>query len=575
MSANQSYLTGLPGSYDFIVATTLESINATMFEFLKETNASVTPFPVTSKYYWLDSSNQTVEVSLDTLKTTAVSSSNPSGTNNVDPATVASWTNGTMPADVSAIANSSFQYGFVAQIGIPPGFVMPGAPNPEGKPVLPMMVEFDQASMSVIFNLYCSQFQVFWTTWERGLVSYNNQSQPAGTAWFMQTTIPINQVMSNDNLPAAVQQQLNNLGPDAFSVQQLLFDLDHPSAVNPASINFAGIPPGSDIQTALSQVFASLYCGNLQGGPALGYTILPNENPSVASLGLGGMNLSVSPYNPPQPGLNRLSTLNYLCSQWKYTPPVTAIPWNWIDTAASGNQYDGVIAINRNTLAGYLINQLMGYTYPVCYNASVSVNCSDFLCTSVDYSWQLDPNQSPNVVLQPGGDAVLTISYSSSAHDQAGVDGDMGGMRLSPSYNLAMSFAGNQIIITQNLVIYCWISFDSSSASGNVVDITITDTYTLSVSENGRLAVTQSTNTLNNSQTPGVDGFLNFFTGLNSLTSDVAGWAQSLAGTSLQSIPVSMLDGFIFPGGKTFTYSDVSFSEYQDLVSHITYVDPA
>ena len=31
---------------------------------------------------------------------------------------------------------------------------------------------------------------------------------------------------------------------------------------------------------------------------------------------------------------------------------------------------------------------------------------------------------------------------------------------------------------------------------------------------------------------------------------------------------------WVFPGGKTFTFNKIAFSDYQDLVTHVTYVQP-
>jgi hypothetical protein len=35
-----------------------------------------------------------------------------------------------------------------------------------------------------------------------------------------------------------------------------------------------------------------------------------------------------------------------------------------------------------------------------------------------------------------------------------------------------------------------------------------------------------------------------------------------------------MLQNYIFPGGKTFSFKEAGFSEFQDLVASITYADP-
>lgn len=42
----------------------------------------------------------------------------------------------------------------------------------------------------------------------------------------------------------------------------------------------------------------------------------------------------------------------------------------------------------------------------------------------------------------------------------------------------------------------------------------------------------------------------------------------------LEPIPVVFAQNFVFPGGNTFIFKDPGFSEYQDLVSHITFADP-
>ena len=53
----------------------------------------------------------------------------------------------------------------------------------------------------------------------------------------------------------------------------------------------------------------------------------------------------------------------------------------------------------------------------------------------------------------------------------------------------------------------------------------------------------------------------------------MAGWARSFASTNLTDVPVSFVQNFVFPGGSTFSFTDASFSDNQDLVSHITYAD--
>jgi hypothetical protein len=155
-------------------------------------------------------------------------------------------------------------------------------------------------------------------------------------------------------------------------------------------------------------------------------------------------------------------------------------------------------------------------------------------------------------------------------------------MELSTTINLTVSVQGNQMTIVQHLVIYCYVRYLATPASGNVVDIQITDTYTFGVDDKGQIIVSTpdakatppTSVTVNNSQTPGANGFLNFWANVDDLASSVAQWAQNCYGTSLSDVPVSFVQNFVFPGGNTFLFSDVNFSDNQDLVSHIVYADP-
>jgi hypothetical protein len=38
---------------------------------------------------------------------------------------------------------------------------------------------------------------------------------------------------------------------------------------------------------------------------------------------------------------------------------------------------------------------------------------------------------------------------------------------------------------------------------------------------------------------------------------------------------LTVVQDFVFPGGRTFAFKTVGFSNHQDLVAHITYADPS
>ena len=71
-----------------------------------------------------------------------------------------------------------------------------------------------------------------------------------------------------------------------------------------------------------------------------------------------------------------------------------------------------------------------------------------------------------------------------------------------------------------------------------------------------------------------MNGFLNFWAPVNDIVADVKQWSQ-LPSRNLTDINLSGMRDFILPGGASFTSLDATFSENQDLVSHIRYANPS
>jgi hypothetical protein len=555
MSVNQSDLSNARYGYDFVVATTQESINGTMKEYLYNST-----FPLVQMYWNQDAQGNPVAILRDDLL---------KQTNGTDPLTVPSWQQGDpMTPEIENINNSNFYFAFEAAIGIPSGI----APQD-----IPDIVTLQAASQTVIFNLICAQFTVVTCNFGRhGLTSFFSASQPTNTPWLFTSSVALKQIFDNSNLPPDVQAQLNNLGPNAFSVQQLFFDLDNAALESTPTIS--GITPGTPAYTLLSEVFLGAYFTAMKANaqPILNFSIVqntPDNNPST--LNLTKMELEVSPYSPTSPTTNDLNTLNYLCeTNGNNLPPPVPFTWNWVEQSEESS-FDGVIAINRNTFATYFQNQLTQYVSDNCFKAWVRVWLSGFFDQNINYSWSMTPNQAPTISTPATGPVVLTYGYSSSANDDAGLDGDMGAMTLGTTYNATVTFTGNTIVVSQTLVVSVDIRVMQSSESWNAINNTIVDTYTLAVDQNGNLTANLVSVPTNNSDpTPSTNWFIELFTGLNDLVNDVANWASGFAATSFHSMPLNVAQQFVFPGGKTFAFKDVVFSDNQDIVSHISYVQP-
>jgi hypothetical protein len=557
MSANESNLSNKHFGYDFVVATTQESINGTMKEYLYNST-----FPVVQLYWNQDDKGNPVAISRDDLL---------KETNGTDPLTVPSWNSDhSMTPAIEDINNSNFYFAFEAAIGIPSGI----APQD-----IPDIITLQPASESVSFNLICAQFTVVTCNFGRkGLTSFVNASQPTDTPWLFTSQVALKQIFNNSNLPAAVQAQLNNLGPDAFSVQQLFFDLDN--AFLESIPKISGVDPSTPAYTILGEVFLGAYFTAMKNNalPILNYSIVqnkPDNDPST--LKLTKMEMEVSPYTltPGGASTNDLNTLCYLCeTNGGNLPPAVPFNWRWVDQSEESS-FDGVVSINRNTLAQYFEDQLTKYVSLNCFSPWVRVWLSDAGFTT-NYAWSMTPGQTPTITKPETNSVVLNYSYNPpSADDNAGLDGDMGAMGLSTSYSASVVFTGTTIVVTQNLVVRCYIRALQSSEEWNAINKTITDTYTLSVDKKGDLTASLLSVTVNNSDpTPSPSWLIKLFTGLKHLVNDIADWANSFATTSFHSMPLSVANQFVFPGGKTFTFKDVNFSANQDLVSHISYVKP-
>lgn len=601
MSATQSNLSSGQYGYDIVIATSQASINTALMRSYIQQGIPNKLFPIIDKlpirfainkppmitmYYGLDDAGGHYQMDEATVL---------SQTNNTDPFAVPVWNgNGAMPDDVANLNNpdSYFAFGFRAQLGLPNSDLS----------TLPNIIVLDPHGQSVTYNMMCASFQVVECIFGRnGMVSYLNCSQSPDDPWIFTSSVPLAKLNDATGLPLAVQNQINQLS-GSFSVQKLLLDVDNASLESIPAMS--GIPPSSDLYNSLKKDFLDEYFKSLKtnGQEVLNYTItVPGADAStlkitdVAMYADAFTDSNGSPVSPPNPDQQNLSTLNYLCSTAEKTMPTPAqFSWNWLDNDTDMSQYDGVIAINRDTFVNYFETLLTPFIANNCYLSHVTVSG-----VKPDYNWSLTSGQTPNILkassaTTTGVDAiiamaekeeaaamgastagtVLTYLYSSTSSDQAGLNGDIGKMTLSPSMVATVAFSGNSIIITQHLVVYVYMNHLSSGAGGNVIDKIITDVYDIQVDGNGQLqfvkdaARSQSTD---NSKSPSVNGFLNFFNNVNDLISDIKNWMDAFVPTNFTDIPVSAIQNFVFPGGNTFSFTGAVFSDNLDLVTYIKY----
>lgn len=552
MSAQQSHLSAT--GFDYVVAVTQASINGTLEEYLYR------GLPEVVLCYAYDPNNNPVPIDYAALVKRA---------NNTDPFSVPNNTPASDPR-VQNLNNAGFAFAIRAKLGLPPGV-------PPSK--LPPVVALKPGQSNVIYTLMFSEFVATELVFgPRGSVTWFNQSQPSGTSWTFTGSVDLNfQDVSFTNLPPKTQNTLKGLSnQNEFTIQQLYYDLN--SSNLEQGFQFNNVPSNSALNTFMTADFINTYWKALGGQEVLGYGAKQRTSAPPTSLAVTNLNF----FTPDAVGNEGAPlTLNYLCATNNHALPDTThagFGWNWVEPNEAA-QYDGVAALNRNTLAKFYDAQLRDYVPRNCYSPAghIRVWLSGTFDTDVNYKWGLSSNQAPTVNFPATGPTVLSYSYNSgTTSDQAGLNGDMGKMEMWSTFDLWVNFQGDTIVIVQHLVIWSYIRSLATSNSGKIVDKQITDTYSIGVDDKGQLKVAlKSSDPQDHSQRPSVNGFLEFFTGVNKLSDDVAKWAQSCVATKLTDVPISAIRNFVFPGGDAFVFADARFSDNQDLVAHITYANPS
>lgn len=191
-------------------------------------------------------------------------------------------------------------------------------------------------------------------------------------------------------------------------------------------------------------------------------------------------------------------TLDYVCATNGDTlNSVRDFPWDWM-TSSSAAQADGVIAINRNTFRDYLYPQILAAALNDCYNPSVSCTATGWGSKS-SASMNGHPAASQLTQTQPAtGEQIISISWSGSAYDQAGVDGALGHCQLDQTYTKPVSFSGNTITVVTHQLVYLSVKDFQTTNAANVVDVQTTDVYTIAVDASGTMTFAKTTNTVDN-----------------------------------------------------------------------------
>ncbi|KAF5562255.1 hypothetical protein FPHYL_5782 [Fusarium phyllophilum] len=598
MAPNQSHLSDSKYGYDFVVATTQESINAGLVQYLQNTGR-------TQDYTYLcfladQNGDPTTEVSLEDVVRLS------GGINPFDIPDGTDWKD----ERIQKLYQARLICAIRMRSGIPPGCVV-NVPNKGPQIMLPEpIVNLGRTSERVTFNMYCSDITIIKnnvpSAWGSP-GSWNWFNQPPGKPWYVktQTNLLNSELDKNLNTPYfnshpaerdALRLRLDNISDSAFSLQQLLFNLE--SAIAQTAPTFVGVTDET-ASYLLGKSFINIWykIAKKYGLPLIGVMAVAQRTDG-SPLRLTALERWVSPVvdsssgeqvkNPSELQI-AATTLNYLCvTDGHRLPGASSFTWNWIEPQDVA-QSSGVISIKRDTMAQYLIDQILPQVRSSCIKPNVNVTAENEF-GKVKYEWAFAPGQEPHTVeIPPSGPLIAKLDYSFGVRADDHYALTYGELEIRSTYSCTIVFGkydltkqppvyigGNTFTVVQKLYTWVFVQWAASKADAYVVNQVRTDEFAISVDENGGLTSSATINTTLTDDAKDIDmnHFGNKFTGLQDRLRDIKNTISALPNARLKSIPFNSIKNFLFPGARVFSYKDASFSNHSDLSCNITYVSP-
>jgi len=252
-------------------------------------------------------------------------------------------------------------------------------------------------------------------------------------------------------------------------------------------------------------------------------------------------------------------------------PGTASFNWNWMEPSEVGD-HSGTISINRNTLANF-------------YNLVLTKELSKY-CVQIDFSfnedgiatWKYLPGQKPvGSIVVDQGSRVLRFDYSCKQDDETPKHGHRK-LSLTNKFTCYVYFGLNQnITISRFPDLYVYQKKGSLEGSGHIYKKRIVNYFELSINQDGKLQLKANGNPVveDLSEEPDVNWWASFWTKLDESMEVIQEKMTHYMDQQItETLPITPFENFIFPGANVFAYKDVSFSEHQDLISHITYVKP-
>jgi|GEM_PF-1237205 len=583
MGAYESHLNLPQYGYDMVVATTEQAINATVKQYLLNYEGR----EFVSCYKLAPEGSDESYVPMPYEEVLAIAGMNPFTIPETE------LQNDKQKEAVARLYDKEFAFAFRADMGIPLGFPVKD---------IPKVIVFHKAGTEVAYNLFFKNISVLniedsgrrGFRWQNLAQAY---SEKAKDPWVFKFRVNLDLSSGStslfDSLLPAIQQKVKNLNPDsAFSVQQLYLDLN--TALLTSDPTITGLDKSSWAYLYLTVGFIQNYYKTLKeeaknkdnpnGNFLLGYTIKPtkpnNSSPSIIPTDL---NIMISPFVDERGMATEeynMFTLNYLVMSKDHTmPPSIPFIWNWIDDGQSS----GAMAIKREVFSSFLRQTLSPSLQQLCLIPVVYVHANS-VSTKWNCTYQPNPDPVYYELIEEAGPRVLSIKYTATAHEKSAWLYNINEIESTVTIDSNIYLENNQIRSVTVANVYIWIKIWGGVTHGNLVTYSNETAYEIGVDAFGSLSAKMA---------PGSPKFTDLSQGI-----DPNGWSQFVTGWQVDDLISDIkkrwvfmkdfLDGhdksietmlnnsgvWVFPGGKTFAFKEAKFSNFQDLTTLVTYVEP-
>lgn len=469
----------------------------------------------------------------------------------------------------SDIQQEKFAYAFNADINPPQIAIIS-----QESMMLDFMIPFNSG------KLYC------WTTGKAGTLQQIDMKGwlyafNTGIGSIEKNTSDVNWVTS-DSLDSC-QQFIDGLGlqESQFSVETLFLDFEN--------VNYSNYDQTKSVilnDTIIVKIFQNLLSNYFK-------TLAKSKNPYILAYGIKLKDIANQPLSLFQPTSLRYSTsyndnpslcaFNFLMMIGGHNFPadqdVGILPASLLT-----GQESGKMEIDKGAFSGVLSRMISPSLQSLCVLPSSSINANS---VGISVSVSFSPDHSSHAYTQVNNNSskVLTFSYSKSSHDSDTSPTFLppfaiwGNITTTISVQSDVYLENNVIRINTTTTCFMHLNTEGGVSEGNLVKYNSEIKYTLAVDSYGRLTVTPGKPTFSNQSSFDTSAWSKFLSlgkidnMVNSLKNFWGVMKQFLSGQQNNiSLIINGSNCWAFPLGKTYTFSNVKFSNTQDLVADVNYI---